>query len=71
MATTSKVPVAPAGKKPPHPDGFVACRFQLTDSSRGTPRVSRTGAPGGGLHAAEFQTTCPLLVTTTCTAPGP
>ena len=56
---------------PAHPAGPLAWRFQVIESTCGTPRVNRTAAAAGGLHAAESHTTRPRLVTTTCTEPGP
>jgi hypothetical protein len=70
-ATASRVPAPPRGSAPPHPAGLAAARFQATFSTRGTPRVKRTGGLAPGPQAAESHTTWPCLVTTTCTEPGP
>ena len=70
-ATASNVPVVPAGSVPAHPEGPLGWRFQVIESTCGTPRVNRALAAAGGLHAAESHTTRPCLVTTTWTEPGP
>ncbi len=51
---------------------LVALRFQASVTTVGTPGVRRADlvAPPGATHAAESQTTWPLLVTTTCAKGG-
>ena len=71
IATASNVPVAPAGSEPAQPAGCAAALSQEMVSICGTPSSNSAGGAGAGVQDEESHTTCPFLVTTTCTEPGP